>query len=91
MGEYDRRIAVLRNLRGGALDLGDQRLDIPRADERGEFRTESQLLAPFIGSQNIEPLIGEIESALAQISQNGNPTIVFTHFALAVSKMIKRL
>ena len=46
MGEYDRRIAVLRNLRGGALDLGDQRLDIPRADERGEFRTESQLLAP---------------------------------------------
>ena len=47
--------------------------------------------APFIGSQNIEPLIGEIESALAQISQNGNPTIVFTHFALAVSKMIKRL
>ena len=48
MGEYDRRIAVLRNLRGGALDLGDQRLDIPRADERGEFRTESQLLAPEI-------------------------------------------
>ena len=47
--------------------------------------------APFVGSQNIEPLIGEIESALAQISQNGNPTIVFTHFALAVSKMIKRL
>ena len=47
--------------------------------------------APFIGSQNIEPLIGEIESALAQISQNGNPTIVFTHFALAVRKMIKRL
>jgi len=47
--------------------------------------------APFIGSQNIEPLIGEIESALAQISQNGNPTIVFTHFALSVSKMIKHL
>ena len=48
MGEYDRRIAVLRNLRGGALDLGDQRLDIPRADERGEFRTEGQLLAPEV-------------------------------------------
>ncbi len=47
--------------------------------------------APFIGSQNIEPLIAEIECALAQISQNGNPTIVFTHFALSVSKMIKRL
>lgn len=47
--------------------------------------------APFIGSHNIEPLIAEIESAMAQISQNGNPAIVFTHFALSVSKMIKRL
>ena len=47
--------------------------------------------APFVGSRNIEPLVAEIESALAQISQNGNPTIVFTHFALSVSKMIKRL
>lgn len=47
--------------------------------------------APFVGSENIEPLIAEIESALMQISQNGNPTIVFTHFALSVSKMIKHL
>lgn len=47
--------------------------------------------APFVGSQNIEPLVAEIESARAQISQNGNPTIVFTHFALAVSKLIRRL
>lgn len=47
--------------------------------------------APFVGSQNIEPLISEIESASAQIAQNGNPTIVFTHFALSVSKMIKHL
>ena len=47
--------------------------------------------APFVGSQNIEPLIAEIESASAQIAQNGNPTIVFTHFALSVSKMINHL
>lgn len=47
--------------------------------------------APFIGPRNIEALVEEIESALAQISQNGNPTIVFTHFALTVSKMIKPL
>ncbi|MEG0788837.1 MAG: DNA polymerase III subunit [Alistipes sp.] len=47
--------------------------------------------APYIGSQNIEPLIAEIEAAVAQISQNGNPTIVFTHFALSVSKMIKKV
>ena len=37
------------------------------------------------------PLLAEIESAAAQIAQNGNPTIVFTHFALSVSKMIKHL
>lgn len=47
--------------------------------------------APFITNENIEPLIAEIESAMAQITQNGNPTIVFTHFALSVSKMIKRI
>ncbi len=47
--------------------------------------------APFIGNQNIEPIMAQVESAAAQIAQNGNPTIVFTHFALAVSKMINRL
>ena len=47
--------------------------------------------APFVGTQNIEPLIAEIERSGAQIAQNGNPTIVFTHFALTVSKMIKHL
>lgn len=47
--------------------------------------------APFIGNQNIEILIAEIESALRQINQNGNARIVFTHFALAVSKQINRL
>lgn len=47
--------------------------------------------APYVGSRNIEPLVSEIETAMAQLSQNGNPTIVFTHFALSVSKMIKRL
>ena len=47
--------------------------------------------APFVGADNINPLAEEIERAMMQISQNGNPTIVFTHFALAVSKMIKHL
>ena len=46
--------------------------------------------APFVGTENIEALVAEIEQAMAQLSQNGNPTIVFTHFALAVSKLIKR-
>ncbi len=57
----------------------------------GEELAFCSKFAPFVGSQNIEPLIAEIESAAAQIAQNGNPTIVFTHFALSVSKMIKHL
>lgn len=47
--------------------------------------------APFIGNQNIEYLIGEIEQVRRQIDQNGNARIIFTHFALAVSKQINRL
>ena len=55
----------------------------------GEELAFCSKFAPFVGPRNIEPLIAEIESAAAQIAQNGNPTIVFTHFALSVSKMIK--
>ena len=47
--------------------------------------------APFIGNQNIEILVEEIERAMLQIQQNGSPRIVLTHFALAVSKQINRL
>ncbi len=50
-----------------------------------EFCTK---FAPFIGNENIEFLIVECESATAQITQNANPTILFTHFALSVSKRI---
>ncbi|MBP6453371.1 MAG: DNA polymerase III subunit delta, partial [Alistipes sp.] len=46
--------------------------------------------APFIGNENVEFLLDEIERAMRQITQNGNPTIVFTHFALSVSKQIRR-
>lgn len=57
----------------------------------GEEAAFCKKFAPFIGSQNIEPILAQIESAMRQINQNGNPRIVFTHFALAVSKFIKRL
>ncbi len=57
----------------------------------GEEEKFCNKFAPFIGSQNIEFLIMEIESALAQISQNGSSIIIFTHFALSVSKKINRL
>ncbi len=55
--------------------------------EEGSFCTK---FAPFIGNDNIEFLVGECESAIAQITQNANPTILFTHFALSVSKAINR-
>ena len=57
----------------------------------GEEAAFCQKFAPFIGNQNIEPLIEQIETALQQINQNGNPRIVFTHFALAISKLVNRL
>lgn len=57
----------------------------------GEEAAFCNKFAPYINSRNIEPLIGEIEMAMAQIGQNGSPKIVFTHFALAVSKYIARL
>ncbi len=44
--------------------------------------------SPFINNNNVEPLVAEMESALGQMRQNGSATIVFTHLALAVSKMI---
>lgn len=56
----------------------------------GEEADFCRKFAPFIGNDNIEPLLCEIETALAQISQNGSPIIVFTHFALSVSKMINK-
>lgn len=57
----------------------------------GEEADFCNKFAPFIGNQNIEKLIAEIEAAQRQIFQNGNSTIVFTHFALVVSKQINRL
>ncbi len=57
----------------------------------GEEAAFCRKFAPFIGNANIEPIIAQIELALRQIGQNGNPRIVFTHFALAVSKHIKHL
>lgn len=57
----------------------------------GEEEKFCRNFAPYIGNQNIEFLVEEIERAMLQIAQNGAPRIVFTHFALAVSKKINRL
>ena len=46
--------------------------------------------APFIHGGNVEELVAEMESALGQMRQNASAAIVFTHFALAVSKLITK-
>ncbi len=47
--------------------------------------------APFINNGNIEFLINETELAIAQLRQNANASILFTHYALIVSKQINKL
>ena len=44
--------------------------------------------APYVANHNVEALVAEMERALRDISQNGNARMVFTHFALATSKLI---
>lgn len=56
----------------------------------GEELNFSKNFSPFIGNHNIEGLVREVELAVAQIAQNGNPRMIFPHFALAVSKLIIR-
>lgn len=46
--------------------------------------------APYVNNGNIERLVEENKSALLHISQNGNAKIIFTHYALSVSKLIGR-
>ncbi len=47
--------------------------------------------APFVNNTNIEQLVSEMELVIRQIGQNGNPKIIFSHFALTISKLIGRL
>ena len=50
-----------------------------------------QKFAPFVNNRNIEALITETQRTVGDIIRNGNPKIVFTHYALTVSKLITRL
>ncbi len=57
----------------------------------GEQRDFCTKFAPFIGNHNIEQLTADMELAMAQIGQNGNPRMIFSHFVLDVSKKIIKL
>ncbi len=54
----------------------------------GEALAFAKNFSPFVSSQTIEPLVKEFELVGAQIRQNGAPKIIFTHFALMVSKIL---
>ena len=54
----------------------------------GAERAFCEKFAPYVANHNVEALVREMELALRDIGQNGNPRMVFTHFALAVSKLI---
>lgn len=44
--------------------------------------------APYVSHVTVEGFVAEFELLLAQVRQNGNPRILFTHFAMAVCKII---
>ena len=44
--------------------------------------------APYVNNSNVERLVSEMELVIRQIGQNGNPKIIFPHFALTISKLI---
>ena len=53
--------------------------------EEAEFCSK---FSPYIGSENIEPILELLEEALRRLRQNGDPRIVFSYFALATSRYI---
>lgn len=58
------------------------------------FGYEREFIAkfsPYVHYKNIELLTKEFEKAQFDISRNGNPKIILTHFVLAISKLIKRI
>lgn len=44
--------------------------------------------APYVSHITVEAFVAEFERLLAHIRQNGNPRILFTHFAMSVCKII---
>ena len=55
--------------------------------EEDEFCTK---FAPYIDNTNIEPLVAECERAIAEIDQYCITRVLFSHFALNVSKLIRK-
>ena len=54
----------------------------------GEEAAFCTKFSPYIGSENIEPIMELLEEAVRRLRQNGDPRIVFSYFALATSRYI---
>lgn len=54
----------------------------------GEEAEFCKKFAPYIDSRNIEPILELLEEAQRRLRQNGDPRILFSVFALSVSKYI---
>ncbi len=57
------------------------------------FGKEAQFISrffPFVNHTNIETLISEFERVSLELSFNANAKILFTHFALSISKLIRK-
>lgn len=48
----------------------------------------SRNFAPYVSHVTVEDFVADFELLLAQIRQNGNPRILFTHFAMSICKII---
>lgn len=58
------------------------------AMSKPQSRTFVANFAPFVNHLTIEAFVAEFELLLRQIRQNGNPKILFPHFALSISKIL---
>ncbi|MFI3288011.1 MAG: DNA polymerase III subunit delta [Rikenellaceae bacterium] len=54
----------------------------------GKEATFAANFSPYVNHLTVEALVAEFELALRQLRQNGSARIIFTHFALMVSKII---
>ncbi len=68
----------------GGCEMGLISIDGMRQEVQGFIRNFS----PFVNHLTIEELIAEFEQVGRQVKMNGNPKIIFSHFALTVSKII---
>ena len=75
-------ISIIRNCY--MLNIGMDEVIYMRVDHQKFCRN----FAPYINHASTEQLVEEFQLLLRQVIQNGNPKIIFSHFALTICKII---